>query len=383
MTTVALHSRRLTLPDYFAAVERFAGEGWTDGLPIVPPTAERVEAMLAVLGREPGEVVGRLAPRFGVATLEKVAINAVMAGCRPEYFPVVVAAIEAIADDEFNLNGVQATTHVAAPLCIVNGPVRRALDINGGPNCFGQGWRANATIGRAVRLCMINLGGGLPGLTDKATFGHPGKYSYCVAEQEEASPWEPLHVSRGFRPDQSAVTLFAAEAPHSVSDHVSRTGRGILTTVADTLATMGNNNMYKQGECLVVIGVEHGQTLAEEGWGRRDVQQFLFETARRPLHRLKQGGEYYGDATWEKYWPKWIDRTDENALIPVVSRPEDILVIVAGGSVGRFSLVIPGWGRLGSRAVTKVVAAVPAVTAARGDTDRTASGAPAASATGT
>lgn len=369
MTTATLRSRRLSLPDYFAAVERFTTEGWTDGLPIVPPTEEGVEAMLAVLGREPGEVVGRLAPRFGVATLEKVAINAVMAGCRPEYFPVVVAAIEAIADDEFNLNGVQATTHVAAPLCIVNGPVRRTLDINGGPNCFGQGWRANATIGRAVRLCMINLGGGLPGLTDKATFGHPGKYTYCVAEQEEASPWEPLHVSRGFRPDQSAVTLFAAEAPHSVSDHVSPTGRGILTTVADTLATMGNNNMYKQGECLVVIGVEHAQTLAEEGWGRRDVQQFLFETARRPLHRLKQGGEYYGDATWEKYWPKWIDRTDENALIPVVSRPEDILVIVAGGSVGRFSLVIPGWGRLGSRAVTKVVAAVPETAIRDGKTE--------------
>jgi hypothetical protein len=174
-------------------------------------------------------------------------------------------------------------------------------------------------------------------------------------------------VSRGLRQNQSAVTLLAAEAPHSVSDHVSRTGRGILTTVADTLATMGNNNMYKQGECLVVIGAEHAKTLAEERWGRRDVQQFLFETARRPLHRLKQGGEYYGDATWEKYWPRWIDRNDDNALIPVVNRPEDILLIVAGGSVGRFSLVIPGWGRLGSRAVTKVVPAVAAAACLDGD----------------
>jgi hypothetical protein len=364
MTTATLRARRLHLRDHFAVLERFAAAGWTDGLPIVPPTEDLVAAALATLGRDPAEVVGRLAPRYGAATLEKVAINAVMAGCRPEYLPVVVAAIEAVADDEFNLNGVQATTHVAAPLCIVNGPVRRALDINAGPNCFGQGWRANATIGRAIRLCMINLGGGLPGLTDKATFGHPGKYTYCVAENEEASPWEPLHASRGLPREASAVTLFAAEAPHSVSDHTSRTGRGILTTVADTLATMGNNNMYKQGECLVVIGVEHARTLAEERWTRRDVQQFLFETARRPLGRLKQGGEYYGDATWEKYWPKWIDRTDDAALIPVVSRPEDILLIVAGGSVGRFSLVLPGWGRLGTRAVTKVIAGIPAAAAA-------------------
>ncbi|MFQ5882390.1 MAG: hypothetical protein ACE5I9_07950 [Candidatus Methylomirabilales bacterium] len=355
MQTVALRSRRIEAADLFEGVELFFERGWTDGLPIVPPTEERVEAMLKALDRDPGEIVAVLAPKYGKATLEKIAINAVMAGCRPAYFPVVVATIQAIGDERFNLNGVQATTHVAAPLLIINGPVRQALEIKGEANCFGQGFRANATIGRAVRLCMINIGGGLPGLTDKATFGHPGKYTYCVAENEEVSPWEPLHVERGFRSEQSTVTVFAAEAPHNVSDHTSRSARGILTTVADSMATMGNNNMYKRGEMMVVISPEHAATIATEGWSKHDVKEFLFQEAGRPVRELVRGGEYYGEVTWEKYWPRWVDRNDPSALIPVVNRPEDLLVIVAGGTAGRFSLVIPGWGDLGTRAVTKVI----------------------------
>lgn len=352
---MTLTSRRLEVADQHEAIELFFARGWTDGLPVVPPTEERVEAMLRTLDRDPGEVVGILAPRYGKATLEKIAINAVMAGCQPGYFPVVVAAVEAIADEAFNLNGVQATTHVAAPLSIVNGPVRRPLAINSGANCFGQGSRANATIGRAVRLCMVNIGGGLPGLTDKATFGHPGKYTYCVAENEEASPWEPLHVERGYGPEESTVTVFAAEAPHNVSDHPSRSARGILTTVADTMATMGNNTMYRRGEMAVVIGPEHAATIAAEGWSKQDVKSFLFHEARRSVGELTRGGEYYGDVTWEKYWPQGIDRSDPAARIPVVDRPEDLLVVVAGGTVGRFSLVIPGWGAHGTHAVTKVI----------------------------
>lgn len=355
MQTVTLQSRRIEAADHFEAIELFYARGWTDGLPVVPPTEERVEAMLSAVPRDPGEVVGILAPRYGKATLEKIAINAVMAGCQPAYFPVVVAAIEAIADENFNLSGVQATTHVAAPLLIINGPVRRALAVNAGPNCFGQGFRANATIGRAVRLCMINIGGGLPGLTDEATFGHPGKYTYCVAENEELSPWEPLHVERGFRPEQSTVTVFAAEAPHNVSDHTSRTARGVLTTVADTMATMGNNTMYRRGEMAVVIGPEHAATIAAEGWRKQDVKAFLYQEARRTVGELTRAGEYFGDITWERYWPRWIDRNDPAARIPVVDRPEDLLVMVAGGTAGRFSLVIPGWGAHGIRAVTKVI----------------------------
>ncbi len=355
MQTVTLQSRRIEAADHSEAIELFYARGWTDGLPVVPPTEERVEAMLSAVNRDPGEVVGILAPRYGKATLEKIAINAVMAGCEPAYFAVVVAAIEAITDEAFNLNGVQVTTHVAAPLLIINGPVRRALKINAGPNCFGQGNRANATIGRAVRLCMINIGGGVPGLTDESTFGHPGKYTYCTAENEEISPWEPLHVERGFHPEQSTVTVFAAEAPHNVSDHTSRSARGILTTVADTMATMGNNTMYRRGEMAVVIGPEHATTIAADGWHKQDVKAFLYQEARRPVGELTRAGEYYGDITWQRYWPRWVDRNDPSARIPVVDRPEDLLVMVAGGTAGRFSLVIPGWGAHGTRAVTKVV----------------------------
>ncbi len=361
---MALRSQRIPVKDFSHAVELFYSKGWTDGLPVIPPTEDKVEAMLRTVERDPGEVVGLVAPRFGKATLEKIAINAVMAGCLPEYFPVVVAAVEAVTDEAFNLNGIQATTHVSAPLLIVNGPVRRALDINGGPNCFGQGWRANATIGRALRLVLINLGGGYPGRTDKACFGHPGKYTYCVAENEEASPWEPLHVERGLKAGESAVTVFGCEAPHSVADHISATGRGILATVADSMATRGNNNMYRGGEMAVVIGPEHAETLRAEGWSRADVKQFLFDTARRPLRELKGGGEFYGEKTFEVYWPKWVDRNDENARVPVVRQPQDLIVFVAGGSVGRFSAVIPGWGALGSRAVTKRVAFTPGLAAA-------------------
>jgi len=357
---MSLRSQRIAVKDFSHAVELFYAKGWTDGLPILPPTEEKVEAMLRAVERDPGEVVGLVAPRFGKATLEKIAINAVMAGCLPEYFPVVVAAVEAATDEAFNLNGVQATTHVSAPLLIVNGPVRRALDINGGPNCFGQGWRANATIGRALRLVLINLGGGYPGRTDKACLGHPGKYTYCVAENEEASPWEPLHVERGMRPEQSAVTVFACEAPHSVTDHTSTTGRGILATLADSMATRGNNNMYRAGEMAVVIGPEHAESLRAEGWSKADVKQFLFDAARRPLRDLQGGGEFYGDKTFDVYWPKWVDRNDGNARVPVVRQPQDLIVFVAGGSVGRFSAVLPGWGALGSRAVTKPVAYAPA-----------------------
>ena len=351
-----LRAQRIAVKDFSHAVELFYAQGWTDGLPIVPPTEDKVEAMLRMVQRDPREVVGRVAPRLGKATLEKIAIHAVMAGCLPEYFPVVVAAVEAVTDEAFNLNGVQATTHVAASLIIVNGPVRRTLDITGGANCSGQGWRANATIGRALRLVLITLGGGYPGRTDKACLGHPGKCTYCVAENEEASPWEPLHVERGLKPAESAVTVFACEAPHSVTDHTSTTGRGILATVADSLATRGNNNMYRAGERGVVIGPEHAQTLRAEGWSKADVKQFLFDAARRPLRELRGGGECYGEKTFDVYWPKWVDRDDENARIPVVRQPQDLIVFVGGGSVGRFSAVLPGWGALGSRAVTKRVA---------------------------
>ncbi|HEY7677242.1 MAG TPA: hypothetical protein VIG69_09230 [Candidatus Methylomirabilis sp.] len=335
------------------AVEFCYAQGWTDGLPVVPPTEDRVVRMLAGTARPPQETVAWIPPRRGRGTVERIAINAVMAGCRPEYMPLLMAAVEAMADPAFNLNGVQVTTHVTGPLLIVNGPVARDLDVNAGPNVFGPGWRANATIGRAVRLILLNIGGAQPGVLDRSTLGHPGKYTYCIAENEAASPWDPFHVARGCRPDESAVTVFAAEAPHSVSNHVSHDARGILTSIADSLATLGSNNMFVMGEAAVVIGPEHAATIRKDGLTRRDVQEFLFARARRRLADLTFHGAY--GKIYNRNWPAWVNREDPDEMVPAVERPEDFLVLVAGGPAGRFSAVIPGWAHW-SRAVTRPIA---------------------------
>ena len=341
------------MPEGVDPVEFCYEQGWTDGLPVVPPTEDRVAAMLEAAGGEPDEVLCRVAPRWGEATRLKVAVNAVMAGCRPEYFPLLRAALRALCDERFNLNGVQATTHVCAPLTIVNGPVAKRLGLNAGANVFGQGFRANATIGRAIRLILTNIGGGVPGVLDKSTFGHPGKYTYCIAENEDASPWEPLHLERGLSRDASAVTVFAAEAPHSVTNHISNDAYGILTSCADTMATMGCNNAYVMGEFLVAIGPEHAAAIAADGWTKDDVRSFLYEHARQPMGKLRFHGRYGN--IYNRHWPRWLDRTRDDEMVPVVRRPEDILLIVAGGSEGRFSVCVPGWGEFGSRSVTVAV----------------------------
>src|SRR6266852_2951714 len=203
-------------------LESWIDKGVTDGLPVVPPTRERVERMLAGSTRAREELIGEVAPNYGRATAEKVAINAVMAGCRPDYLPVVLAAVEAACEPAFNLHGMSTSTHFSAPLIVVNGPIRERIGLNCSFGVFGPGYRANATIGRALRLVMINVGGAKPGETSMSTFGHPGRYTYCIAENEEASPWRPYHASHGCPEGSSAVTLFAGEAPHGISDHASR-----------------------------------------------------------------------------------------------------------------------------------------------------------------
>lgn len=349
-----LRATGVDLADEVDPFEYAYEQGWaSDGLPIVPPTAERIRTMLTGTRRDPRDVVGRVPPKLGLATVEKVAINAVMAGGRPAYLPVILTALEALLAEPFNLNGVQATTHVAAPLVIVNGPIRHQIGLNSGSNVFGSGFRANATIGRAIRLILLNLGGGIPGELDKSQFGHPGKFSYCIAENEEAGPWTPLHVERGFQPADSTVTVMAAEAPHSVTNHVSDDAIGILTSVADTMATMGCNAAYVMGEPLVAIGQEHMQTIQGEGWTKEDVRYFLYQHARQPMGKLRHHGKYGG--IYNKFWPKWLDRSDDNELVPICRRPDDILVIVAGGPVGRFSIVVPAWYEVGSRVVTRKI----------------------------
>ena len=312
-----------------AVLAAFCERQWCDGLPIVPPTEARVRAMLG--GAAGDRSLGAMPPLWRQATLEKLAVNAVMAGCEPAAFPLVVAAVEAMLDPSFNLYGVQATTHSVAPLLIVHGPIAAELGVHAGSGCFGPGFRANATIGRAIRLILLNVGGAWPGRHDMATQGSPAKFSYCIAERADASPWGALH-------DDSVVTVFGGEPPHNVNDHVSTTAAGILATVADTAVSLGSNVgwYFSQSQLLIVLGPEHAQTIAADGLSRADVQRFVFENARLPLSTLKLGG------MWGIHdWPRWMDAiTDDNALLPQVPSPDDVMVIVAGGP-GKHSAVVP------------------------------------------
>ncbi len=338
--------------DTQAAHEALADAGWTDGLPVHLPTAQAVRTMLDANGLDAEEGLGGLAPVWGSATFGRIAANAVMAGCRPEYLPVVIAALRAMQDERFNMHGVQCTTHVVAPLILVNGPIRDRLGVNCGHNCFGQGTRANATIGRAVRLAMVNIGGATPGSLDKATFGHPGKYTYCFGENEDHSPFPAFHTTRGFDAAQSTVTVFPGEAPHNINNHSSDPFE-LLGAIASTMATLGNNNMYVSGEVMVVLGLDHAGLLDDAGFKRHNVQELLHERARLTVGELRGHGMYAHDIE-RNLWPRWVDRRDDDASVPIVRRPIDFHVVVAGG-VGPHSLVIPGWG---TRAVTTAIDAL-------------------------
>jgi len=336
----------------FDAVNRlFMERGWGDGLPLVPPTAERVERMLAYCDRPHGEPLAKMPPRYGEATPVRLAANAVMAGCRPEFFPLIVTAIEAMCEAKFNLYGVQATTHQCAPLVIVNGPVAKELGMNSGHNAFGPGNLANATIGRAIRLSLVNIGGAIPGLGDMSTFGAPQKYSYCVAENETENPWEPLSVERGFAREASTVTVVGAEGPHNVNDHESQTAEGICTTIAGTLSTTGNNDVYYDAEPLIVFGPEHARTVAKAGWSKADVRRFIYGQAQIPLGRFARENierRFLVDKLFEGRYTQG----SYEALVPMVRRPECFMIAVIGGA-GKHSAVIPTFG--GTHAVTRAM----------------------------
>ncbi|MDP2953962.1 MAG: hypothetical protein Q8O76_11685, partial [Chloroflexota bacterium] len=333
-----LKSRRVEVDDALEAIELFFERRWSDGLPIVPPTPDKVEEMIRYAGRDPREELGSVPPRYGVATIEKLAINSVMAGCLPQYFPVVIAAVEAMLEPRFNLNGIQTTTHCNEPLLIVNGPIVKELGINAGDSVFGGGFRANATIGRASKLILWNLGQSYPSETDKSTFSHPGRFSFCIAENEEASPWEPLHVERGLPPGSSAVTVFACEAPHSILS--SGPAETVLRTVWHSMATLGNNNIDLGGETLVLISARNAAQFEREGWSKQRVKQYIWEKARLPRALVASAGLFPGRL-----------KTEEIAL---TKGPEDIHVVVAGG-FGQFCACCPGWGDLGGFAITKEI----------------------------
>jgi len=316
---------------------------WSDGLPVVAPTAERVREMLRFCDRPVDQPVGKVPPRYGEATPLRLAANAVMAGCRPEYFPLVLLADEALCEEPFNLYGVQATTHSCSTLVVVNGPVGREIGMNAGHNAFGPGNRANATIGRAVRMAMWNVGGAVPAAGDMSTYGSPAKYTYCVAENEAANPWQPLSVELGFAADSTTVTVYGAEPPHNVNDHEHGDAEGILRVAADVLRTLGMNTWYLgwkgRKELMLILGPEHAASIAASGWSRADVRKFLYQATSRRRDELALGGMY-----GMRDWGSDLEALSApDALIPAVPRPDDILVLVAGGE-GKHSAGLPSFG---------------------------------------
>ncbi|MAG30730.1 MAG: hypothetical protein CL908_07565 [Deltaproteobacteria bacterium] len=327
-----------------AILELFAKRGWGDGLPLIPPTPERVEAMLAAgcADRDTDEVIATLPPRNGLATRRLLAVNAVLAGCPNGLLPVLVTAVRALARGELNLRGVNATTHPVAPLTIVHGDAVDALGFNAALGTFGPGCRANATLGRAVRLVLLHVAGAQPGPGDASTQGQPSKYAYCIAENQHESPWESYPRSRGIAAP-SAVTIHCGENPHNFHDMESDVPGPILDKAASVMATLGSNNApVSSAEFFVVLGPEHAATIAAAGWTRRDVQSFLFERARRPAREFRQAFEVVQVRPW-------ITALGDDDAMPVTDHPDNIHVLVAGGP-GKHSCVIPSWGM--TRSVT-------------------------------
>ncbi len=313
--------------------------GWSDGLPLIPPTEERVDSMLRYCDLAPLDVLAVIAPGQGEATVQAVAVNAVMAGCEPRHFPIVVAAVRGLANPAFNIDSVNATTHPCAIFVLVNGPVGPEVGIHSGSGCFGPTFPANAAIGRAVRLVLLNVGRAVPGRGDRATQGTPAKFALCIAEREDASPWPPFHTTRGLRPEQSAVTICACEGPHNIQDHGSNTAEGILRTVAGAMGQAGSNNIWSQGEPFLALGPEHAATIAAEGWSREAVQEYLWTNARFPARKLSEEFREMV-ATHDPDTPLVID---EDSELAIAEAPEYIHVIVAGGP-GKHSSWLPTFG---------------------------------------
>ncbi len=343
---VSIHSRRLAIPELEDDIEYCFERGWSDGLPLVPPTEERVYRMLQGTRRRSDELLGEVPPVLVPLTIEKIAVNAVMAGCKPEYLPVVIAATEAALDPAFCMHGLLATTWFSGPMLIVNGPLRKAIGMNWQGNVLGQGNRANATIGRALQLIIRNVGGGRPQEADQSTFGTPGKYTFCFAEDED-TPWPSLAEERGFDAGQSTVTLFSADGVQGVLDQKARVPEPLIVSIAQSLRTVGHADLVNGSDAVVLIGPEHGRVFDEAGWSKAQAVEALHAQLNVPGDDLAMG-------------------TNDDAAPTTASaggrmpkfRPEGLTLIRAGGRAGLFSAIIPGWlmkGPLGTNPVTKEI----------------------------
>jgi hypothetical protein len=344
-----LLSKRIDIEDSWDTIQDYYYDnGWSDGLPVVPATEELVENMISSSRFDPRENLGIIQPSNRSVTIEKIAVNAVMAGCKPQYFPVVVAAVKALLRPEFNVGGVQATTGGAACTVVINGPIRNDIGINSDAACFGPGYRANATIGRAVRLVIRNLGELIPGIMDKATLSTPGRFSFCFGENEERSPWESYQEELGYDKDTNMVTLVGVRGVYNIFES-SSSGDITLATLVQSVVTEGFANYYQIGsgsQMTLVLSPEHAIEIEEAGFTKSDVKKYIYENARMPISRLRD------KAHWSnRVWPDHIDFDDDNTMVPVTASENDIVVLVAGGD-GRHSAWLAGWG------VTRIVSEV-------------------------
>lgn len=342
-----LSARRVETAAAEDEFEAMFDRGWTDGLPVVPPTEERVMRMLTGTTRAPGDVVAVVPPDLVDVTVEKIAINAVMAGCKPEYLPWVIAGVEAVCNDTFNIHGVLATTMPVGPVIVCNGPGTRAIGMNSGMNVFGQGNRANLTIGRAVQLVIRNVGGGRPGEVDRATHGNPGKISFCFAEDEVGSPWKSLAESRGVAPGRNAITVFPGEGPRCVVDQQARDPESLCNTFAACLRTLHNPKLVLAFDAILVMGPEHSRVFAEAGWNREKVLDEINARLQLPGSELVRGANGIAEG---------IPAHLKDVTLPKF-RPGGLLLVHAGGGAGLFSAIIGGWanGDVGSQPVTREV----------------------------
>ena len=343
----ALHSRRVELGGAEDVHEAMFARGWSDGLPLLPPTPERVARMLAGTTRAPSDVVAIVPPDLVECTVEKVAVNAVLAGCRPDYLPVVLTALEAACTDEFNAHGILATTWFSGPLVVVSGPIAREIGMNSDVNALGQGNRANATIGRALQLVIRNVGGGRPGAVDRATLGNPGKYTFCFAEQDDDATWPPLAVERGLPPGTSAVTLFAAEGVRGVVDQLSREPESLARSFAACLRTVAHPKLALVWDAMLVVSPEHRRVFRDAGWSKAHLREALAKELQLDGDAVVRGAGGIAEGMPDGFAGKVVPKFRDGGL----------LIAQAGGGAGLFSAIIGGWasGAVGSEPVTREV----------------------------
>jgi len=332
-------SRSINIDEAEDIMEACFDRGWTDGLPVVPPTALRVIKMLQSTDHKPQDVLGNIPPDYVSCTVEKVAINAVMAGCKPEYFPTVIATVEAALQDAFCMHGLLCTTYFSSPVVIVNGPVIQRIGMNSGVNALGQGNRANATVGRALQLLILNVGGGRPGGIDRATLGTPGKYTFCFAEDESDNEWPSLAMDRGFDRNDSVVSLFAGSGVQPIMDQQSRTPESLAKSLALSLSTVTHGKVFMHTDAILVLSPEHRRVFKEGGWNKAKVKEAIIAELQVPGVGLIRGAGGIAEGIPEQFKDKTVNKF----------RSDGFHIVTAGGTAGFFSAIIPGWVASGER----------------------------------